>query len=88
MPQQKRSLRLLLLLRRPSNEAILKKASLSSERFRMSKKIYDWKRFWCPRNAQIDLSDRGYLVDPESEWRRYSNSELVDLETVADTRYW
>jgi predicted NACHT family NTPase len=86
MPQQKRSLRLLPLLRRPSNEAMLKKASLSSEQFRMSKKIYDWKRFWCPRNAQIDLSDRGYLVDPESEWGRYGNSELVRLETVADTR--
>lgn len=52
----------------------------------MSKKIYNWKRFWCPRNAQIDLSDRGYLVDPESKWGHYSNSELVELDTLTDTR--
>ncbi|MGG6268848.1 NACHT domain-containing protein [Leptolyngbya sp. AN03gr2] len=52
----------------------------------MSKKIYDWKRFWCPRNAQIDLGDRGYLVDPESNWGHYSNPELVGLDAIADTR--
>jgi predicted NACHT family NTPase len=36
--------------------------------------IYNWKRFWCTRAAQINLGDRGYLVDPE----------LVSLEAIAD----
>ena len=48
----------------------------------MSKQIY--KRFWCPRTAQIDLSDRGYLVDPESEWGKHYNPGLVGLEAIAD----
>ncbi|NJM99748.1 MAG: hypothetical protein HC800_23735, partial [Phormidesmis sp. RL_2_1] len=50
----------------------------------MSKQAYNWKRFWCPRTAQIDLSDRGYLVNPESEWGRHANPELVGLEAIAD----
>jgi predicted NACHT family NTPase len=50
----------------------------------MSQCVYDWKRFWCPRTAQINLGDRGYLVDPISEWGRFYNPELVDLEAIAD----
>lgn len=50
----------------------------------MSKQTYNWKRFWCSRTARIDLIDRGYLVDPESEWGRYANPELVGLETISD----
>lgn len=50
----------------------------------MSKQIYNWKRFWCPRTAQIGLSDRGYLVDPESEWGKHYNPGLVGLEAIAD----
>jgi hypothetical protein len=50
----------------------------------MSQQVYDWKRFWCPRTAQINLGDRGYLFDPTSEWGRFYNPELVDLETIAD----
>ncbi|MBF2072932.1 MAG: hypothetical protein IGS50_04105 [Synechococcales cyanobacterium C42_A2020_086] len=50
----------------------------------MSKQTYNWKRFWCSRTARIDLSDRGYLVDPESEWGRHANPELVGLESIAD----
>ncbi|NJN92137.1 MAG: hypothetical protein HC878_18415 [Leptolyngbyaceae cyanobacterium SL_5_14] len=49
----------------------------------MPKQIYKWKRFWCPRDAQIDLSDFGYLVDPSSEWGKHRNSELVSLEAIA-----
>ncbi|HBL12472.1 MAG TPA: hypothetical protein DD379_13910, partial [Cyanobacteria bacterium UBA11162] len=50
----------------------------------MSKQIYDWKRFWCPRSGHIAPRDRGYLVDPESEWGRYYNPDLVSLEAIAD----
>jgi predicted NACHT family NTPase len=50
----------------------------------MAKQTYNWKRFWCPRNARINLGDRGYLFDPESEWGRHVNPELVGLEAIAD----
>lgn len=46
--------------------------------------IYNWKRFWCTRAAQINLGDRGYLVDPESEYGHLLNPELVGLESIAD----
>jgi predicted NACHT family NTPase len=47
-------------------------------------KIYNWKRFWCTRAAQINLGDRGYLFDPESEYGHLLNPELVGLEAIAD----
>lgn len=50
----------------------------------MSEQDYDWKRFWCPRSGYIDLSDRGYLVDPESEWGQHYNPALVSLEAIAN----
>ena len=49
----------------------------------MLQQIYNWKRFWCPRNAQINLDYRGYLVDPNLGWG-YQNTELVDLKEIAD----
>ncbi|MDV3352178.1 hypothetical protein QGP82_26110 [Leptothoe sp. LEGE 181152] len=50
----------------------------------MSKQTYNWRRFWRSRNAQINLGDRDYLIDPESEWGHRHNSELVELEAIAD----
>jgi predicted NACHT family NTPase len=50
----------------------------------MAEQVYDWKRFWCPRSSQINLGDHGYLTDPESEYGKYANPELVGLEAIAD----
>jgi hypothetical protein len=50
----------------------------------MSEKTYTWKRFWCSRTSQINLGDRGYLCDPESEYGHLLNPELVGLEAIAD----
>jgi predicted NACHT family NTPase len=50
----------------------------------MSEQIYDWKRFWCPRSGHISLEDRGYLLDPESEWGHHYNPDLVGSEAIAD----
>jgi predicted NACHT family NTPase len=50
----------------------------------MSEKIYNWKRFWCSRTSQVNLADRGYLCDPESEYGHLLNPELVGLEAIAD----
>jgi predicted NACHT family NTPase len=48
----------------------------------MSQQVYDWKRFWCSRSSQINLGDRGYLIDPESEYGKHANPELVGLEAL------
>ena len=50
----------------------------------MSNKHYEWKRFWCPRSGQINLDYNGYLWDPEEEWGKVHNPNLVSLEEIAD----
>lgn len=37
------------------------------------------RRFWARRDGFVDLSDDGFLVDPESERARYSTQELYTL---------
>jgi hypothetical protein len=44
---------------------------------------YPWKRFWCPRNGAINLSDGGFLYDPDSEYATYSGTEAVAFEKIA-----
>jgi len=51
----------------------------------MAEQVYQWKRFWCPRSGHIDLSDRGYLVDPESEWGKHYNPTLLSTEEIAES---
>ncbi|AMA10259.1 NACHT domain-containing protein [Picosynechococcus sp. PCC 73109] len=50
----------------------------------MPKKDYKWKRFWCPRSGTINLADGGYLCDPDGEWGRAHNPDLVSLEAIAE----
>ena len=45
---------------------------------------YNWKRFWCPRDGSIDLSDDGFLCDPETEFFKYVKSDVVSFEEIAD----
>src|SRR5271170_4178791 len=45
---------------------------------------FDWKRFWCPRGEPINLSDRGFLSDPESKFGKYANADLVTFEQFAE----
>lgn len=49
----------------------------------MPSQIYNWKRFWCPRTGSFNLSDGGYLVDPDSEWGRLYNPDAVPFESIA-----
>lgn len=46
--------------------------------------IYEWKRFWCPRDGKIDLSDDGFLTDPEGEYYEFSGSDVVPFEKISD----
>ena len=51
----------------------------------MPSKTYNWKRFWCPRTGNLSLIDRGYLYDPDTEWGRAYNSDVVAFESIAAT---
>ena len=44
---------------------------------------YGWKRFWCSRSSQINLSCGGYLCDPETEWGHIYNPDLVTFEAIS-----
>jgi hypothetical protein len=46
---------------------------------------FDWKRFWFPRDGTFNLSDRGFLSDPEGEWGKYSNPDLVTFGRLAES---
>lgn len=48
----------------------------------MSDNIYNWRRFWCPRTGNINLSDRGYLYDPDSEYGHIHNPDVVPFESI------
>ena len=50
----------------------------------MTDLIYDWKRFWCPREDIINLSDGGYLYDPDSYLGKFYNPVLVPFESISD----
>jgi predicted NACHT family NTPase len=47
-------------------------------------KGFDWRRFWCPRDRFFDLSDRGFLADPDGRLGKYSNPDLVTFERLAE----
>src|SRR5277367_648816 len=45
---------------------------------------FQWKRFWCPRGATINLSDGGFLYDPESKHGDLLNPKLVTFDQLAE----
>ena len=49
----------------------------------MPSQVYKWKRFWCPRSGSINLADGGYLCDPDAEWGKVYNADLVTFETIS-----
>jgi predicted NACHT family NTPase len=48
--------------------------------------IYAWQRFWVPRDGSLDLSDNGFLRDPQSEFARYSVYKLDTLRELQQFR--
>ena len=43
---------------------------------------YTWKRFWCNREAGFNLGDDGFLVDPDSEYGRVYNPNLLSSQEL------
>ncbi|MCA9029807.1 MAG: hypothetical protein KDA69_01280 [Planctomycetaceae bacterium] len=46
-------------------------------------KMYDWKRFWCPRDASYGIDEDGFLFDPEGENRAVVHPYVRPLSTFA-----
>ena len=49
----------------------------------MLKQMYIWKRFLFPRGQAIDLSDGGYLRDPESQWSRLTQLCVTTFDALS-----
>ncbi|WP_433709078.1 NACHT domain-containing protein [Paenibacillus illinoisensis] len=49
----------------------------------MNDHFFSWKRFWCPRTSTINLSDGGYLYNPESEYGHIYNEHVVPFDKIA-----
>jgi hypothetical protein len=45
---------------------------------------YNWKRFYCSRTGSINLSDNGFMSDPESEYGSFSNPDVVNFEAISN----
>lgn len=48
----------------------------------METRMHDWKRLWCPREGRVIQSDRGYLLDPDSQLGRIQNPDVVSFESI------
>ncbi|MEW6185122.1 MAG: hypothetical protein AB1585_05210 [Thermodesulfobacteriota bacterium] len=51
----------------------------------MAQKNYNWKRFWVKREGQLNLADNGYLFDPDSEWGRIYNPDVLSYTAISST---
>lgn len=50
----------------------------------MRGRVYDWKRFWCPIGSTINLTDGGYLANPDGPYGNHLNPALRPFEEVAE----
>ena len=48
----------------------------------MVQAIYNWRRFWCPREGQYSLADRGYLVDPTTGTGKHVQEDACSFEDI------
>ena len=51
----------------------------------MAKQTYDWKRFWCPPAGHINLSDSGFLVDPDDPYGAALNPDVVPWDSISQS---
>ena len=52
----------------------------------MPGRLYNWKRFWCPREGNIALTDAGYLEDPDTPWGHIQNPDVSSFDSISDAR--
>lgn len=47
--------------------------------------VYNWKRYWCPREGSFNLSDNGYLVAPDDDYGRIIAQDVRPFGDIAST---
>jgi len=47
-----------------------------------NKKVYQWNRFWSPRTGHLNLSDGGFLWDPENEDGSLYNPDVKSFSAI------
>lgn len=54
----------------------------------ISGKLLPWKRFWVPWDGKINCGDdgKGFLRDPDDDWGRFSNPEVLVIDTLLEKR--
>ncbi|MGA2322891.1 MAG: hypothetical protein ABSG22_03485 [Sedimentisphaerales bacterium] len=53
----------------------------------MPEKDYNWKRFWCPRETEYQLGDNRFLTDPDDDYGKFSNPNLISTENLHTQQY-
>ena len=48
----------------------------------MTDQLYDWNRFFYPREGRISLRDDGFLYDPESEYGSWIHPDVISFDDV------
>ena len=48
--------------------------------------MFDWRRFWCPRDGILRLEDQGFLANPEAESAWIGSSDAVAFDSVVKQR--
>ena len=51
----------------------------------MITQFFPWKRFWCSRTGTISMTDKGFFLDPESEYAHYHHKGVVSFEEIKKT---
>ena len=50
----------------------------------MQRQDYNWQRFWCPTTGNLRLDTSGFLYDPESEYGKSYNPDLVKFDGISN----
>jgi len=50
----------------------------------MSTKVYNWERFWCPRNGRYAADDDGFLIKPDEH--QLPSTDAVHFADIAATQ--
>ena len=46
---------------------------------------YKWTRFWCPHDKNYVLTEKGFLLDPETPYAKYYDSFAVKFDEIPDS---
>jgi len=54
----------------------------------MTRHVYDWNRYWVPRDGAFSFDEDGFLLAPSTDraWRRVQRTDAVEFSEIADKR--